>query len=99
MTSDTIRLVARLKARPDKVGALHAVLFGLLAPTRAEQGCIRYEMLQNLEDPTDFTFIEEWSGQPAIDAHFGSEHIREALAQFPILLADELDVRGYSLVG
>lgn len=61
MTSDTIRVVARLKARPDKV-------------------------------------IEEWSGHPAIDAHFASEHIREALAQIPDLLADELDVRGYSLV-
>jgi len=99
LTSDTIRLVARLKARPGKVEALRAVLFGLLAPTRTEEGCITYEMLQNLEDPTDFTFVEEWSGQPAIDAHFASEHIREALAQFPDLLADELDVRRYALVG
>ena len=99
MTSDTIRVVARLKAQPDKVNALHAVLFGLLAPTRAEQGCIRYEMLQNLEDPTDFTFTEEWSGQPALDAHFETDHIRDALARFPDLLADELDVRRYSLVG
>ena len=99
MTSDKIRVVARLKARPDQVDALHAVLFGLLAPTRAEPGCIRYEMLQNLEDPTDFTFTEEWTGKPALDAHFETEHIRNALARFPELLADELDVRRYSVVG
>jgi len=99
MDPKSLGVVARLKARPDKVAELCSLLFGLLAPTRDEPGCIRYEMLVNREDPKEFTFIEEWQNEPALEAHFRTAHIRQALARFPDLLAEELDVRRYSLVG
>ncbi|MCI0401007.1 MAG: antibiotic biosynthesis monooxygenase [Gammaproteobacteria bacterium] len=99
MDPKSLGVVARLKARPDKVNELRSLLFGLLAPTRREPGCIRYEMLVNRKDPTEFTFIEEWQDEPALEVHFGTDHIRYALERFPDLLAEELDVRRYNLVG
>lgn len=59
MTNQTIRIVARVIALPNKVEELKAVLLELIEPTRQEAGAIRYELLQNQSDPTDFTFIEE----------------------------------------
>jgi quinol monooxygenase YgiN len=56
-------------------------------------------MLENQADPTEFTFTEEWTDAAALAAHFESDHIRNALARFPDLLAKELDLRRYSLVG
>ncbi|TNF73803.1 MAG: antibiotic biosynthesis monooxygenase, partial [Acidobacteria bacterium] len=44
MASDTLRVVARLVAKPDKVDELRTLLTGLLEPTRAEPGCISYEL-------------------------------------------------------
>lgn len=99
MTPETLRVIARLKARPEKVAELREVLYGLLGPTRAESGCIRYEMLENQEDPREFTFTEEWTDAGALATHFETEHIRSALGRFPDLLAEELDLRRYSLVG
>ena len=99
MASGKLRVIARLRARPEKVDELREVLYGLLVPTRRESGCIRYEMLENQEDPTEFTFTEEWTDAAALATHFETEHIRSALARFPDLLAEELDLRRYSLVG
>lgn len=99
MASGKLRVIARLKSRPEKIAELRDVLYGLLAPTREEAGCIRYEMLENQEDPTEFTFTEEWTDAAALAEHFEIEHIKSALARFPDLLAEELDLRRYSLVG
>jgi quinol monooxygenase YgiN len=99
MPQDTLHVIARLKAKPEKAAELHELLFGLLAPTRKENGCIVYRMLVNEGDPADFTFVEEWTGAPALEAHFETPHLKNALARFPDLLAAELDVRRYRLVG
>lgn len=99
MPEGTLRVVARLKAKPEKASELRALLMGLLAPTRQESGCITYELLQNEEDPTELNFVEEWQDGKALDAHFETDHIRNALARLPDLLAEELDLRRYRLVG
>jgi quinol monooxygenase YgiN len=99
MASDTLRVVAILLAKPDKVDELRTLLVGLLEPTRAEPGCIRYEMLENKENPAEFTFVEEWKNDSDLDGHFATDHIKHALGELPNLLAAELDLRKYKLVG
>ena len=98
MSAPTLRVLARLKARAGKEKALRGVLEGLVAPTLKEPGCISYQMWANQEDPTEFTFVEEWANAAALDAHFATPHIKGALAQFPELLAGELDLRRYTQV-
>ena len=98
MAQDTLRVVARIVAKPDSVALVRETLTGLLAPTRLEEGCIRYELMQNQRDPADFTFYEEWTGGAALDAHAGSEHIARAFTVLDGHIASR-DVRRYSLVG
>jgi quinol monooxygenase YgiN len=99
MPQNSLRVVARIKARPDKVEELREVLAGLVAPTRAEEGCMSYELLQNRADPTDFTFVEEWTSDAALEQHFTTEHMQKATARLDELVAEEPDIRTYSLVG
>ena len=99
MTDNTLRVIARFRAQPGKEADLKQVLVGLIEPTRGEAGCIGYELFVNLEDPREFTFIEEWRGESALEAHFNTDHIAAALLQFPDLLAQELDLRKYHLIG
>ena len=63
MRDQAVRVVARVVARPGKEDELRALLRGLIEPTRREPGCVTYELLQNTADPTDFTFVEEWSSE------------------------------------
>jgi len=63
MRDQAVRVVARVVARPGKEDELRTLLRGLIEPTHAEPGCVTYELLQNTADPTDFTFVEEWSSE------------------------------------
>ena len=70
----------------------------MIDPTRAESGCITYELLQNIDAPTDFTFVEEWASRADLDRHARSQHIqtgRELVAEY---IAKEPEVHVYTLV-
>lgn len=98
MAQHTLRVVARIVARPESVALVRQTLSGLLAPTRAEEGCVLYELMQNNADPSDFTFYEEWTSAAALDAHAASAHIAHAFTALDGHVVSR-DVRRYSLVG
>jgi len=98
MAEETLRVIARIKARPEKIEELRALLSGLVEPTRAEPGCLRYELLHNLTDPSYFTFVEEWRDDSALESHFNTGHVKGALARFQELAAEPLDLRRYRAV-
>ncbi len=99
MSQDTVRVIARLRAKPGKEDDLRALSADLLAPTRQEAGCIRYELLVNEADPAELTFVEEWRDGDALNAHLASAHVRYAVSRCPELLVGELDLRRFRLVG
>ena len=98
MSTDTIRVVARITAQPAKVQELKSVLLRLIEPSRAEEGCIRYELHQSETDAADFVFLEEWANGAAIVAHMQTRHVQEALAKAAALLAAPPDIRRYHVI-
>lgn len=90
-----MKVILRLVAKPDKVDALKHILIGLAAPTRKEPGCLSWEIFQNLAEPCDFTFVEEWASDAALDAHWATAHVQDALARGVPLLAAAPDDRRY----
>ena len=75
------------------------ILTALIEPTRAEPGCRLYELWRNRRDGTELTFVEEWSSDEALAAHAASDHIAEARARYPELIAEEVSLRLYDLAG
>ena len=94
----TLRVVARIKAKPDKVEEVREALTGLVAPTRSECGCVVYELLQNTDDPTDFTFVEEWESEAALANHAASDHIKATRAKLNGIVEEAPDIRTYTLI-
>ena len=94
----TIRVVAHIKAKPDTIDATRELLKSLVLPTRIEAGCITYQLYQNEADPTDFTFIEEWTNDEDLDAHLASDHLKVARLRGEELFAEPPDIRRYKLV-
>ena len=91
-----IRVIARIVSKPDSVEQTRALLTGLLEPTRKETGCVSYELMQNRQNPAEFTFVEEWADDNALNAHFTTEHVKAAFAKVPALLAEPPDIRQYT---
>jgi quinol monooxygenase YgiN len=94
----SIRVVAHITAKPDTINETRELLLSLIEPTRAEDGCVVYELLQNDADPADFTFVEEWTSGAALDAHLETEHLKRAAAMGADLFAAPADIRRYTLV-
>lgn len=92
-------MIATFRAKPGREAELLEVLTALLEPTRAEEGCRLYELWLSREDPTELTFVEEWASDEALAAHARSEHIAAARKLYPELIAAEVDLRLYDLVG
>jgi len=47
-----------------------------VAATRAETGCISYDLTASTSDPNAFVFVERWTSREALGAHFETEHLK-----------------------
>ena len=94
-----MKVILRLAARPDTVEALKPALLELAAQSRKEPDCLSYHVLQNQADPCDFTLVEEWTSESALDAHLKTQHVANAFAQGGPLLATAPDARRYRTLG
>ena len=98
MAENSIRVIARVVANPDSLDQVRSILTNLVEPTRKESGCLSYELLENRTNQTDFTFVEEWASDAAIDAHLTTNHIGDALTKLVGLVSGAPDIRRYSVV-
>jgi quinol monooxygenase YgiN len=55
-------------------------------------------LLQNTEDPTDFTFVEEWTTDEALVNHLASDHLEAIGPKLEPVVAEPPDIRKYWLV-
>jgi quinol monooxygenase YgiN len=94
----TVHVVARFVAKPGRENELRAVLTALVPPTRRELGCYQYDLLVEQNDPRQFSFVERWDGDTALDRHLQTPHVQSALTQLEELVESPPDIRRYALV-
>lgn len=69
--------IAVLVAKPGRERALRENLIALVAPSRAEEGNLRYDLYVDTGDPRRFIFIEAWASLEAQRRHHEhGPHIR-----------------------
>lgn len=83
-----IDVVAHIHAKPGQEAALKEILDSFVAPTRKEEGCLRYDLFVDISDPGKFTFIEEWTSEEALEKHSKSAHITAGRAKMPDVLRE-----------
>lgn len=88
-----VTVVVRLKAKPGMEERVKQELTKLLAPTRAEKGCLNYDMHQSLDDKSLFLFYENWKSEEDLKAHFETAPIKNWLKLADELLAEPLDIK------
>jgi quinol monooxygenase YgiN len=91
-----LHVIAHIHATPQHLDTVREVLTGYVEPTRAEAGCFVYDLLQNHEDPSHFTFVEEWADAAALEAHGKSAHITSGRERLKGLLASPAEIVKYS---
>jgi quinol monooxygenase YgiN len=56
-----LSVVVGLRAKAGKEDELRRDLSALVAPSRSEEGNIRYDLFEDQEQPGRFVFVEEWA--------------------------------------
>ena len=72
-----ICVIADLTLHPGTGGEFFAAARRMIDATRAEEGCIRYDLMQDIDNPARVTFVEEWQSREALAAHFEAAHMTE----------------------
>ncbi|MEK6153997.1 putative quinol monooxygenase [Flavobacteriaceae bacterium 3-367] len=77
MKNEQLTIVAQIWAKEEKRDLVKAELIKLIAPTRAEEGCINYDLHQDNENPNLFLFFENWESRELWQQHMNNAHLAE----------------------
>ncbi|KZL18663.1 putative monooxygenase [Pseudovibrio axinellae] len=70
-----LTIIANIHAKPGQIELVKAELLKLVPITRAEKGCINYDLHQDNEDPAHFTFHENWESREIWQEHMNAPHL------------------------
>lgn len=69
-------IVASIKARPEQAQLVKSELLKLIDITRAEKGCLQYDLHQDNADQSLFLFYEQWESRELWQIHMGAPHLQ-----------------------
>lgn len=71
----TLTIIAHIYAKSDQVQWVQSQLIKLIDLTRAEEGCLQYDLHQDNEKPAHFLFFERWVSRELWQQHMKSQHV------------------------
>ncbi len=80
-----LHLIAELTIQPGSLAKVIEAARPCIAATKAEDGCISYDLHVDVTDDTKVVFVERWRDRAALEAHFKTPHLqawREVGSQF-----------------
>lgn len=75
MSNQKLTIVAQILAKEDKRELVKSELLKLIDATKAEPGCIDYDLHQDNENLNLFLFYENWESRKLWQKHMESEHV------------------------
>lgn len=70
-----LTILAQITAHPGKEDLVRAELEKLIPITRAEQGCIQYDLHVDTTNPGVFAFYENWESRELWQTHMNAPHL------------------------
>lgn len=74
LPKDAVTLIVILRAREGQQVLLEAELRALIAPTRREEGCLRYDLHRSADGPGGFLLHEVWETREHHTRHTKTQH-------------------------
>lgn len=93
-----VYVTARVTAKPGLESTLQAEMERNIPLVRAEQGCLRYDLLTLLGQPERFLYSEVWEDEAALKAHAASAHMAAYHERTRALTAGPATVEVWSAV-
>lgn len=75
--SDQLTIVAKIFAKEEKRDLVKSELLKLISITRAEKGCVNYDLHQDNKNPNIFLFYENWESRELWQQHMANSHLAD----------------------
>lgn len=95
MTDTRIAIVASFTPAEGKAGDVERLLRDMVAPTRAEPGCRRYDLYRNRGAGPTFSLFEIYDDFAAIEHHRSTPHYKHYRANIEQHLAAPIEATLY----
>lgn len=92
MVTNKVTVIARIKSKVGREEQVKQELLKLLTPTRAERGCINYDLHQAVNDKSLFLFHENWESEDDLKKHLESSHVKNCHRQISELIAEPVEI-------
>lgn len=87
--------VAYFIAKPGRSQDLGAELLRLVAPSRNEDGCLRYQIHQSNDVPDAWMALEDWRHVSDFKLHMSTHYVQAFMAKVPDLCVEDMEICGY----
>lgn len=75
-----LTIVAHITAKSAKIEFVKAELVKLIDITRSEEGCLQYDLHQDIENSAHFMFYENWESRELWQTHMNNQHLKDYMA-------------------
>lgn len=76
-----ITVIAHSQFRSQNLNEVLDLYRKLVSQTRKEPGCLRYDAVQNQDEPTQLTMVEAWESAESLGNHTGNPDFLRITAQ------------------
>ena len=98
MAQNKVTVVATFKAKPGMEGTVREAIEAVIALTRAESGCINYDLHQSTEDASIFMLYENWVSKKDLDEHLEMPYLQDIVARADDMLAEPIGIALYRMI-
>lgn len=98
MADSQVTVIARFLAGDGMEGRLEQELRQMVEPTRAEPGCINYDLHRQSDDGRVFLIYENYEDAEAVEHHKQTPHFRNLQEVTPELLSEPFEVLVFEML-
>lgn len=95
----TTTIFATVKANPEFASEVEVALQAIVPLTRAETGCIRYELFRADKNTSTFHLLETYQDDAALASHHESPHFAALVASLENKLAGDIQIDRFVVIG
>jgi quinol monooxygenase YgiN len=98
MAGKKVTVLARFKAKMGMEEQLRQAIMECVGPTRAEAGCINYDLHQLAGDKGALILYENWRSKEDLDKHLEMPYLRELKTKADNLCSEPLEITLWKMV-
>ncbi|MGI4750120.1 MAG: putative quinol monooxygenase [Janthinobacterium lividum] len=87
-----LTVIAKVTAKTDQIDTIKAALESVLEPVRSEEGCLLYDLHQDIKDKNIFFFYENWDSLEHLEKHRMTPHMVHLGEMIKDLLENHMEV-------